>query len=184
VWDLERRVSTLRCHQRHLHSAINSLDIHHPTELIACVHKGKRVRFWDRRVGNRFQEILTTGHAHLVHAVAFTKYPTSSKISTTTTTTSTSTATTDWLMVTASKDTTARLWDIRTLGSRAVPLAILREHAAAIRAVSMDRSKIITGGKGLLNLNLNLNLNLTLHFSPFPNFFLFVVVMSYSVMFV
>jgi WD40 repeat protein len=135
VWDLEHSARELHWRPQQLRGIVNALDIHHATGLIACTHKGKRVRFWDRRSEYRFQDILATGHSHLIHVLTFTKHiaPAAS--------------TTDWWLLTASKDTTARLWDLRMLGPKATPLAVLRDHEAPIRAVWMDRVKIVTGSK-------------------------------------
>lgn len=117
VWDPERTKEPLLTLQEQHRGVVNCLELER--NLITACHKGKKVRVWDIRSGDR---VLTlSGHLHLIHCLALN----------------------DSFIASGSKDSTLRLWDKRRIES----CFSLEGHTSPIRTLAMDDWKIVSGGR-------------------------------------
>jgi len=117
VWDLHTR-KPLRMFSEQQRGIVNCLQF--DDKILACSHKGKKVRIWDIISGKRI--FTLQGHQHLVHCLQYN----------------------DSILVTGSKDKTLRVWDKRKGFSS---LATLRGHTESVRALYLDNWKVISGSK-------------------------------------
>jgi len=117
VWDLTTRtpIVTFSEQQR---GVVNCLQF--DDEILACSHKGRKVRIWDIKSGKRIFTIQ--GHQHLVHCLQYD----------------------DHFLATGSKDKTLRIWD-KYKGYQCS--AVLRGHTESVRTLSLHGWKVISGSK-------------------------------------
>lgn len=117
VWDLHTR-KALQMFSEQQRGIVNCLQF--DDKMLACSHKGKKVRIWDIVSGKRI--FTLQGHQHLVHCLQYN----------------------DSILVTGSKDKTLRVWDKRKGFSS---MATLRGHTESVRALCLDNWKVISGSK-------------------------------------
>eukprot|EP01128_Nolandella_sp_AFSM9_P005552 TRINITY_DN269_c0_g1_i1.p1 TRINITY_DN269_c0_g1~~TRINITY_DN269_c0_g1_i1.p1 ORF type:complete len:497 (+),score=103.21 TRINITY_DN269_c0_g1_i1:97-1491(+) len=114
LWDIETKTALLTL-QPQRRGTVNSIQRHDNT--IALSHKGKKVRMYDVRSGNRL--LTLTGHSHLIHSV-------------------------QWdgdVVATCSKDQTIRIWDPRmNFNCRAV----LKGHTGSVHAIQLDSWRVLS----------------------------------------
>lgn len=117
VWDLQTRTSLMTISEQQ-RGIVNCLQF--DDKILACSHKGKKVRIWDINSGKRLYTLQ--GHQHLVHCLQYN----------------------DNILVTGSKDRTLRVWDKR---KGYTCLATLRGHTESVRSLQLDDWKVISGSK-------------------------------------
>lgn len=117
VWDLQTRVP-IHTFSEQQRGVVNCLQF--DDQMLACSHKGRKVRIWDIKSGKR--TFTLQGHLHLVHCLQYN----------------------DKYMATGSKDKTLRIWDKRK-GFNCV--AVLRGHTESVRALQLNDWKVISGSK-------------------------------------
>eukprot|EP01121_Diplochlamys_sp_Union-15-3_P019181 TRINITY_DN7165_c0_g1_i1.p1 TRINITY_DN7165_c0_g1~~TRINITY_DN7165_c0_g1_i1.p1 ORF type:complete len:371 (-),score=35.35 TRINITY_DN7165_c0_g1_i1:101-1213(-) len=117
LWDIEKKKKIISMSEQQ-RGLVNCLQF--DQALVISSHKGKKIRVWDKRTGNRV--FTLRGHTHLIHCLQYKND----------------------CLVTGSKDSTVRIWDARkSFNCRGV----LEGHKGSVRALQFDNWKIVTGSK-------------------------------------
>lgn len=119
LWDLERVDAgpLLTVKEQH-RGIVNCLELQE--NVIFCTHKGKKIRLWDSRSGKRLHTLA--GHDHLVHCFGVNGNS----------------------LASGSKDKTVRVWDRRQTYA---PVMTLDNHKSSVRALALDKWKLVSGSK-------------------------------------
>jgi WD40 repeat protein len=119
LWDLERVDAgpLLTVKEQH-RGIVNCLEL--VDDIIFCTHKGKKIRLWDSKSGKRLHTLA--GHDHLVHCFGVNGN----------------------ILASGSKDKTVRIWDRRQTFA---PVVTLDCHKSSVRALALDKWKLVTGSK-------------------------------------